>query len=200
MNRYLSAANRTARSHSQRTYDAIEKLIEPRIISRPVLTAAATPIWQPYQHTPGSPAASDWRTFRVHHGRIYLESDAEKQLDPDNDDAAATPTNIIVPALSTNYKIWLELSFSISGGTLAVAEDTLTIKHGDSGWSVWPSPLASTTWNLLIAEIDTSNDTDKTATIYHHLQTHIRLPFLVPDPTEDPNPDATDCIHILLVQ
>jgi hypothetical protein len=54
-------------------------------------------------------------------------------------------------------------------------------------------------WYFLLAEIDTSDDTDKTMTIWQDVRDNIRLPFFVPDPAADPNPDATHCLKVLLV-
>jgi hypothetical protein len=164
-----------------------------------------------FQYAPtGSPAASDWRTFRVHHGRVLLESDAEKQLDPDNDDAAGTPTNIIVPASSDFAKIYLRVTFAISGGVATVDDSSATILGtDDSGWTGWPDTLDATHFYFLLAEIETSADPSSpspppylsgTYTITQHRTANIYLPFFIPDPTVSPNPDANDCINLLLVQ
>jgi hypothetical protein len=141
---------------------------------------------------------------------VLLESDAEKQLDPDNDDAAGSPTNIVVAASSTAYKIYLRVTFAISSGVATVNDTTATILGAsDAGWTGWPDTLDATHFYFLLAEIETSADPSSpspppynagTYTITQHRKADIYLPFFIPDPTVSPNPDANGCIAVLLVQ
>lgn len=133
---------------------------------RPKRTAAAPPRqfpFQLYRYTPDpdTPAASDWRTFRVRHGFV-------NGVAPDNDDAADTPLNIIGTA-STNLKIWLERDTETGAVTVDSGTAWPTQPEGDPDTGAPPDTLY-----IRLSDIELSDDTAKVATInqyvLHNLQ------------------------------
>jgi hypothetical protein len=84
-------------------------------------TATTLHPFQVFQHSAATPApTTDWRTVRVHYGEIFNSSDSSWDHSPDNDDSAATPLDIVVPASSDLYKVWLEIPVSSDGDVLTV--------------------------------------------------------------------------------
>lgn len=130
----------------------------------PVAQKRSTPVvrfpFQIYQYSAGNPV-SDWRTFRVRRG--YSNSQA-----PSNDDASGAPITVVVPASSTLYKFWLEITIQNDPtvGNYGIPTG-LSINHGADGWSGYPGqpdfdtdtgqPAAM--YYVLIGEITTSADT-----------------------------------------
>lgn len=117
--------------------------------------------FQIYQFTPpappATPAASDWRTFRVHTGNIFLPYQ-EASLTPDNDDASGSPLNIIVPASTDDYEIYLKITpFSVV--TIAAGVSGAITGHGfgsTGNGEVFVNTDGS--WNMLIGTVTTSAD------------------------------------------
>jgi hypothetical protein len=96
----------------------------------------------------GDRTAADWRTFQVRHG--YVMGGTAKVSTTGCDDAdgeGTTPTEIAVPDLTANYRVWVEITLE----PLAA-----TIGHGASGWSGYPRAQAAGKYYRLLAEIDTN--------------------------------------------
>jgi hypothetical protein len=164
-----------------------------------------------YQHEAATPDPdTDWRTFVVHTGEVFNSSDASFDKFADNDDDAEEDPgilDIVVPADSTLYKVWLDIPVVVDSdaGTYTVTideEHRLKIDSGADGWGAWPDLWTEEHWYFLLAEITTtadSGDGSKVARIYQDVRDNIRLPFFVPDPSVDPNP-VNGCLELLLVQ
>lgn len=129
-------------------------------------TSAATTLapFEVYQHAADTPDPdSDWRTVRVHVGSAYGST-------PDNTDDVAAPLNIIAPASTTDFKIWLAvmrdassvtnctIKFSGSAGTTSGGTSDQT-GSGTSGWPHYPaqSTPSNVIWKLL-AKVTTTAD------------------------------------------
>jgi hypothetical protein len=155
----------------------------------------------PFQvYVAGGSGDTAWQTCRVHTGSIIVPTDAEKIFEPTNDDAAGSPLTFTVPESTDLYKVWLALTISVSGGKATVNSSNAVLASGAAGWSGYSNTLSSTKWFFLLAEINTSADTDKQIQIQQYVTSFIQLPFFIPDPSTSPNPDTNGCIHVLLVQ
>jgi hypothetical protein len=100
---------------------------------------------------------SDWRTFRVHRGAFNFRS-------PDNDDAATTPLEIVVPAASLDFPVILRVVRGDESGSIdevtIVAPDSdddadIIKKWPDYDKHNWPSNVI----HYLIGTITVGNDT-----------------------------------------
>lgn len=94
--------------------------------------------WLIHQHEAATPdPTSDWRTFRVRRGLI-------NQVHPDNDAEVTTPLDIVVPASTTEHKVWLKTTYQNLNlkpglGTQLPTITACTIEHGASWWSGYPT-------------------------------------------------------------
>jgi hypothetical protein len=102
-------------------------------------------------------------TFQVNAGTVACSI----TLHPDNDNSQVTPLDIVVPASSTLYKVWLALTITAATGAMSA----LTIDSGLNGWAIadgdavdYPTNapasagagLAPTNLYILLAEITTT--------------------------------------------
>lgn len=102
--------------------------------------------------------ATDWRTVRVHHGYVIKDGTlvATEGCD-DADGAGVTPSEIIVPASTAAYFIWVKITLNAQGLPTAAV-----IESGTDGWPEFPAPSDDQTEAFhLIAKVDSATDADK---------------------------------------
>lgn len=148
---------------------------------RPVYPADRHP-FEVYQCQPSpTPADSDWRTFRVHAGWVSC-------IEPVDCDDAEIPLNIVVPASTDNYYVWLEIDCTITGSESEpwCRVDAVTIKHGDdpkgNGWASFPFQarrLFEFGLNfkafILLARIDTASDSEKSCDYWQNVRSDLTV-------------------------
>jgi hypothetical protein len=130
------------------------------------------------------PSPEDWRTFKVHTGRVSCKT-------PDNDDASDDPLVIIVPASTEKYYVWLECKVFASEYVEPVV-DEVTIKHGtdptSEGWTDFPDQTPGEsdpiTYRQIIGTIQTGSETAadddfRRVTIDQNVRSHLTAGFLV---------------------
>lgn len=94
--------------------------------------------WVIFQHAAATPdPTSDWRTFRVHRGFV-------NDSHPDNDAEETTPLDIVVPASTTNYTVWLKTTFQNQNDNPGLYDSkaaivSCTIEASADGWPTFPT-------------------------------------------------------------
>ncbi len=109
--------------------------------------------------------AAWWRTFQVHLGHI-LPPYQSAFINPDNDDSASGPPNFVVPASSTDYEFYLQLTLGtgfFSAATIIADADPF----GAMGTVGTPQVQSDdTNWYALIGLVSTSADTTPVGGVY----------------------------------
>lgn len=135
-----------------------------------------------------SDAAEDWRTFKVHTGRVSCKV-------ADNDDASEEPLSVVIPASTAKYYFWLEAQVKVSNNGDALIEPIVTevtIKHGEDptteGWTDFPDQTLGTgdtfTVRVIIGSVKTGSETasadDFRKVEYdQNVRSHLTVGFLV---------------------
>ena len=101
-----------------------------------------------------------WRNVRVHRGLV-------NNTHPDNDAETASPIDILVPASSTLYKVFLDVSFTATPACITQANGLTisgnTITHGAAWWSGHPGEFPTAgKFYMEIGEITTGVDSTAT--------------------------------------
>ena len=130
----------------------------PRSSPGSTAVAAVNFPFEIYQHNVGNPS-TDWRTVRIRGGTV-------NGAHPTGDDTNVTPLNLIVPASTALYKIWLHVAINTSGTLTAYG-----LAGGATGWDGYPAQPSGSGGNppsdayCLIGEVATSDDTAKALSI-----------------------------------
>lgn len=96
--------------------------------------------------------ANAWRKFYVQHG--YVNGIKTDGCD-DTDEEGTVATEIIVPDVTPEYFVWVEVALTEG------AVFTATIDHGETGWDSFPTqPDLPDTYYAPIARIDTATYAD----------------------------------------